>query len=197
MKSIIGYYYEPLSQVEREMMYNHFQKEWDTNFTSLLASRIIRAMHEAQRDPIWLNGRVDAYLEAMNQHMVKCLTELSEEFPGLPELKNETVTFFLNEEKLKVELTPWLESVYKQETVIKSQHDHYRDNVSGLIHEYNTYLFRNPTAREVSPTPLGEAVERANQAILDKMENHCYEPQTSNQVFDFSPILLKLIEETK
>ncbi|UQT03292.1 hypothetical protein YUBABA_00860 [Serratia phage vB_SmaM-Yubaba] len=197
MKSIIGYYYEPLSQVEREMMYNHFQKEWDTNFTEMLASRIIRAMHEAQRDPIWLNGRVDAYLEAMNQHMVKCLTQLSEEFPGLPELKNESVTFFLNGEELKVELTPWLESVYKQETVIKSQRDHYRDNVGGLIYEYNTYLFRNPTAREVSPSTLGQSVERANQAILDKMENHCYEPQTSNQVFDFSPILLKLIKETK
>lgn len=198
MESIIGYYYEPLSQAERDMMYEHFQEEMDKNFTVSLASRIVRDMHDAQRNDSFLNGSTEAYLEILNQHMVKALSNLADEYPGLPELKNESVTFYIHGEvKLSAKMTPWLQSVYRNELVLKSQHDPYRDNIHRLVYDYNEYLSKNPDVRKVVATPMGQAVERANRAILEKMEYHCYETQTSNKVFDFSSIILTAIKEAK
>lgn len=186
-KSIIGYYHEPLTQVERDVIYNHFMPIYNQSITNeivshigMLASKIFNQTRGSVSESL--------LIETMNAKLAQSIKEfLTIRHPKLTELENIKAEFkWVGENSITVEYDPFFTSLMREEAVLTYPGPFYEEV---MVQNYNKYLHKHPEKRVFDQTKEALAIDAANTKLLKKLDTHCYESENSSRIFDFSDIL--------
>lgn len=189
-KSIIGYYSEPLTQQERDEVYNitHpiFLREHSAavvNSLGDLAHTLIR-----NKDGILFTGeQLTILLTDELQNKIRddqkykdippeCLKSL-EIKPG----KYGSVYLSMSEE---------MSEYFNFDKLIPLPFD-YSSSEGYAVNRTNQWLSDNPDKRIFDKTEKALLVDKLNTAILQKLETCGYQSEISRPIYDFSPEILK------
>jgi len=189
-KSIIGYYSEPLTQQERDEVYNitHpiFLREHSAavvNSLGDLAHTLIRnkdgMLFTGEQLTILLTDELQNKIRDDQKYKdipLECLKSL-EIKPG----KYSSVYLSMSEE---------MSEYFNFDKLIPLPSD-YSSSEGYAVNRTNQWLSDNPDKRIFDKTEKALLVDKLNTAILQKLETCGYQSETSRPIYDFSPEILK------
>lgn len=191
-KSVIGFYSEPLTQEERDTIYNHFTPIYNqyltdeiVNHIAMLADKVFNHSKGAVSESL--------LIETMNNDLARSIKEyLITYHPNLTELKDIKAEFkWIGKGSVTVEYDPFFTSLVRKETTLTYPGPFYE---RVMVKNYNRYLHDHPEKRIFTPSKRAYKIDAANTALLKRLEESCYESQNSSEIFDFSDILETLIK---
>lgn len=197
-KSIIGFYSEPLSQVERDEVFAiiaPLNANLNTRqFIHYLDSTIKKIVSEHSGGKVTSRETTSFIL---THKLISILTEAFMRSPTLDYIKH-AVTW----ETLK---TARLDLSESSNDVVLSGNDTFNDIITEVklipakaesigpyaIDQCNRYLSENPEERVFEKTEKALKVDRLNNELLKMLALHGYRSELSRPIYDFSPTILK------
>lgn len=198
MKSIIGFYSPPLTQVERDVIIPHLKADLDYKFTQLIKSKILHLTDLLRQDSSFLTLSSDEFIQVLNSRAIEEFKilfhqyDLTEFLPWSPVFKFDCVR------RLCVDYPAPLDEMMYGTYVISSHPHEVLESEEWLCEKYNLHLIQNKSKRAFNPTPLALIVDEANTAIIDKINDaDCNFVSDYKGCQDFSDIILDVINKVK
>lgn len=189
-KSIIGYYSEPLTQVEREEVYNilHpiFSRE-HTADTNHQVERLLKAVLNVEEGSSLLDPSDLGEVLTARIHELFKDEQLYEKCPNncLKSLRIEVTP-----DRVNLEMSDELADYYTL-TKLLPLPSNFNTSGSYSTNRANAWLVDNPEARIFDKTEKALLVDKLNTAILQRLEACGYQSETNCPIYDFSPEILK------
>ncbi|EBY9763942.1 hypothetical protein D5W64_12585 [Salmonella enterica subsp. enterica serovar Saintpaul] len=200
MKSIIGYYSTPLTQEEREVCLNHYHMKENREFTDRVLYDVNRLIGKVVRSA---NGEIvsEQLCVKMTETTNELLREYGDMHSSLEAMTKLSVEYKLNANNniIRVESTE-LNDLINGKLVFPHTVSRTASRIEDeeyICQLYNEFLFEHPEVRLVQDTPLSKSINKANDALLKRLQSSNYESATRNIIYDFSDILLDLARELK
>lgn len=200
MKSIIGYYSTPLSQEERDTCLNYYYIKNNREFTERVIDDVTKLIGKVTKSA---HGEIVS--EQLCIKMTETTNELFKEYAAMhPSLRilsklSAEYKLDLNNDIVRVVSTE-LQDLLSGKLILAQAHTRTASRVDDeeyICHLYNQFLSAHPELRLVQDTPLSKSINKANNALLERLRISNYESATSNVIYDFSDVLLDLARELK
>lgn len=192
-KSIIGYYSEPLTQKERDLMLGTLLPEHNRAYTRKMFLDIKAAIKEVSTTNSFLSLSLDQVIFQMNEMMQDELNKWRLKYSHVPEIQDKAkynvVLQIENEMMLKVTLSQGFLDMNALKVSFRVNPNPY-ENDRKLIQDYNLHLYRTPGERTAGLSELGKEIDVLNTTILDMLDNNNCFSLWDDPVYDFSKVLL-------
>lgn len=189
-KSIIGYYSEPLTQVEMEEVYNilHpiFSREHTVD-TNHQIERLLKIVLNAEEGSSLLNP------SALGEVLTARIHELFRDkqlYDKYPDDCLKSLTIEVSPECVNLVMSDELAEFYTL-TKFLPLPSNFNTSESYSVNRANAWLVDNPEARIFDKTEKALMVDKLNTAILQKLEACGYQSETNRPIYDFSAEILK------
>lgn len=197
-KSIIGFYHAPLTQQERDEMLSIMMPSMKLDIIMGIKYTIERQAQEFF-EPFKgdCSTNLIPVVEMLNNRMHPWLMEYLNKYRDIRQLQdldkynvrfvdNGDITFLFSDGFVELFEDPNKLHMPERKYLPGDEYQQV-DNV-------NRHLSQYPEDRIFDKTDQALLIDTINKAIINKLENHCYESQNSSVIYDFSQFSLDLIK---